>query len=141
MILRTALACLLLGAALPAAADETEIGKAVSVELNAAEASDAGCKLTFLVINGHDSPIDKLVYEAVLFDVTGQVERLTLFNFGALPAARPRVRQFSVPGIACDGLSRILINGASTCEAPELEPLACEAGMLTHSRTDIEVQG
>ena len=140
MKLRTALVSMLVCAAIPATAEEG-IGKAVSVELNAVKPVDSGCMLTFLVINGHDSQIDKLVYETVLFDPNGQVERLTLLDFGALPPARPRVRQFTVPGLACDQLSRILINGASTCEAPGLDPAACEAGPVTHSRTDIEVQG
>ncbi len=140
MKLRTALVSLLVCAAIPATAEEG-IGKAVSVELNAVKPVDSGCMLTFLVINGHDSQIDKLVYETVLFDPNGQVERLTLLDFGALPPARPRVRRFTVPGLACDQVSRILINGASTCEAPGLDPAACEAGLVTHSRTDIEVQG
>lgn len=125
----------------PATAQETEIGKAVSVELNAVKSADSGCTLTFLVINGHATQIDKLVYETVLFDPDGQVDRLTLFDFGALPPARPRVRQFTVPGLACDGLGKILINGASTCDAPDLDAAACEAGLMTRSRTAIEVQG
>lgn len=141
MKLKATLTCLLAAAALPAPADEADIGAAVSVELNAVKPAESGCKLTFLVINGHDSPIDKLVYETVLFDQGGQVDRLTLFDFGTLPPARPRVRQFTVPGLACEGLGKILINGASTCEAPELEASACEAGLVTQSRTDIEVQG
>ncbi|MCQ0091551.1 hypothetical protein FGD77_07585 [Roseovarius sp. M141] len=133
---------MLCGPILPAhAADEAPIDKAVSVELNAVKSTDNGCTLTFLVINGHPSQIDKLVYETVLFDSEGQVDRLTLFDFGTLPPARPRVRQFSVPGLACDGLGKILINGASTCEAPGLSPSACDAGLMTGSRTDIEVQG
>lgn len=141
MRLKSALACLFIAAAMPAVADETEVGAAVSLELNAVKSTDSACTLTFLVINGHQSRIDKLVYEAVLFDASGQVDRLTLFDFGALPAAIPRVRLFSVPGIACEDLGKILINGANTCEAPGLEPSACEAGLLTDSRTDIEVQG
>lgn len=142
MQLRTALAYIFIVTALPAiAADETEIGEHVSLELNAIKAGDNSCTLTFMVINGHPSQIDKLVYETVLFDPNGQVDRLTLFDFGALPSARPRVRQFSVPGVACDGLGKILINGASTCDAPELDASACEAGLTTRSRTDIEVQG
>lgn len=144
MKLRPALTCLILGAAMPgmpALAQEAEIGKAVSVELNAVKAAENGCTLTFLIINGHDSQIEKAVYETVLFDAEGQVDRLTLFDFGALPPARPRVRQFTVPGLACEGLGRILFNGAATCEAPDLDPAACEAGLVTESRTDIEVQG
>ncbi|RKF16823.1 hypothetical protein D6850_04600 [Roseovarius spongiae] len=139
--MRAALLPLIIALAAPAAAQEQEIGKAVSLELNTTQMTDAGCTLTFLVINGHSAPIDSLVYETVLFDRNGQVDRLTLFDFGALPPARPRVRQFSVPGVTCEGLGRILINGASTCESADLAPDACEAGLTLSSRTGIEVQG
>ncbi len=143
MNLKPALICATLcSAVLPAfAADETPIGAAVSVELNTVKPSEDGCILSFLVVNGHPGPIDKVVYETVLFDSTGQVDRLTLFDFGTLPPARPRVRQFTISGLACEGLGKILINGASTCDAPDLGPAACEAGLLTGSRTNVEVQG
>ncbi|WP_113910836.1 hypothetical protein [Roseovarius dicentrarchi] len=143
MNLKPALICALLcGTVQPAvAADETTIGAAVSVELNAATEADSGCTLSFLVINGHPLPIEKVVYETVLFDSAGQVDRLTLFDFGALPAARPRVRQFTIPGLACADLGMILINGASTCDAPDLGASACEDGLITGTRTEIEVQG
>lgn len=143
MTLKTAALCLALaGAALPAAAaDEADIGAAISVELNAAKTTGTACTLTFLVINGHPEAIDKLVYETVLFDTDGQVDRLTLFDFAALPPARPRVRQFSVPDTTCDALGMILINGANTCDSATLGPTACETGLIVSSRTDIEVQG
>ena len=66
----------------------------------------------------------------MLFDTSGQVDRLTLFDFGTLPAGRPRVRQFTVSGITCEGLGQILINGAHTCDAASLDDNACEAGLI-----------
>lgn len=123
------------------AAQEGGPGAAVTIELNAVKSGDAACTLTFLVTNGHPTRIDKAVYETVLFDGAGQVDRLTLFDFGTLPAGRPRVRQFSVAGVTCDGLSRVLINGAHTCTAPGLAESACEAGLILKTRTDIEVIG
>lgn len=142
-IIRTMAAALLAGAlAAPGGAAKAEDRKqAVSIELNAVKPGDGGCTLTFLAVNGHAGEIGKAVYETVLFDTSGQVDRLTLFDFGTLPAGRPRVRQFTVPGIACDGLGQILINGAHTCEAPELDGNACETGLILDSRTEIEVIG
>lgn len=130
-----------LALATDAVAQDKEPGEVVSIELNAVKPNEGGCTLTFLVTNGHASQIAKVVYETVLFDSAGQVDRLTLFDFGTLPPGRPRVRQFSVPGIACDGLSQVLINGAHTCEAPDLADTACEAGLILKTRTDIEVTG
>lgn len=130
---------LALGLAGPLAAQDS--APALTLELNAQEQVEAGCKLSFLARNGHATAIDKVVYETVLFDTTGQVERLTLFDFGTLPAGKPRLRQFVVPGLQCDGLGQILINGASTCEAGELGASTCIEGLGLTSRTDVEMMG
>jgi len=136
------LVCAAIGLAAPAAAQEPQsLDQRISVELNAVKSTDAACTLTFMIINGFEMQIYKLVYETVLFDTDGQVDRLTLFDFGALPSARPRVRQFAVQGTTCEGLGMILINGASTCSGTDLPRGACEAGLITGSRTAIEVQG
>lgn len=144
-IIRNMTAASLAGLALAfggvALADETQATKAVSIELNAVKPSEGGCTLTFLAQNGYESGIEKVVYETVLFDNAGQVDRLTLFDFGALPAGRPRVRQFTVSGLTCDGLGQILINGAHTCDTADLGDDACEAGLILNTRTEIEVIG
>lgn len=133
--------CVGLICASSAVAEEKDLGEAVLIELNATKTNEGSCTLTFLVLNGYASQIDKAIYETVLFDSNGQVDRLTLFDFGTLPPGRPRVRQFSVPGVTCDGLSQVLINGAHTCEAPDLAEGACEAGLELDTRVDIEVTG
>ncbi|ETX30371.1 hypothetical protein [Roseivivax isoporae] len=127
-------------AAGPAAAQE-ELGPRLSIELNAAETDAGSCKLSFVVMNGHPTAIDRAVFETVLFDAEGQVDRLTLFDFGALPAGRTRVRQFVIPETGCDGLGRVLFNGAETCEAGDLGAGACEADLRLETRTGIEVSG
>ncbi len=132
-------------AALPAlvlpALAEDPIGAAVAIELNAAQTGEGACTLSFVVLNGHAAQIDQLVYEAVLFDASGQVDRLTLFDLGTLPPARQRVRQFSVQDITCEGLGSILFNGADTCTGEGLPEDACEADLILSTRTDIEVRG
>ncbi|MCM2562020.1 hypothetical protein M8756_06480 [Lutimaribacter sp. EGI FJ00015] len=120
---------------------QDEQGAHVSIELNALEAVKDACRISFLVQNGHDADIEQAVYEAVLFDTEGRVDRLTLFDFGALPSARPRVRQFVLPGLECTSLGRLLINGAETCSGDALPNDACTAGLDLRSRTDIEVLG
>lgn len=140
MALKYSLTTLAVLAALPAAAEET-IGDAVSIELNTAKTSESACTLSFVVVNGYAAPFREVIYETVLFDPAGQVERLTLFNMGALPPARQRVRQFSVPGVTCEGLSSILFNGASTCTGEGLPESACEVGLMLSTRTDIEMKG
>lgn len=122
-------------------AEETDISARVSLELNAVKTAESGCTLTFLVINGHARPIENAVYETVLFNTGGQVDRLTLFDFGTLPAGRPRVRQFVVPGTTCEKLGQVLINGAHACTAPGLFEGACDADLNLGTRTGIEVTG
>jgi len=113
----------------------------LTLELNALEEADGGCLLSFVAQNENAADIDAAVFETVLFNRQGQVSRLTLFDFGALPAGRPRVRQFVVPDLACADLGRVLINGASTCEAGELGASACSDGLSFSSRTDVEILG
>ncbi|GGF55248.1 hypothetical protein SAMN05216376_10136 [Mameliella alba] len=133
-----ALCALAITLAAPAQA-ETVQGAHVSLELNALEPVDGACRISFLIQNGHTNDIAQAVYEAVLFDTEGRVDRMTLFDFGDLPAARPRVRQFLVSGLACSDLGRLLINGAETCEADSAD--ACTQDLDLRSRTDVEIIG
>lgn len=139
---RACLLALLTATATASAADEADIGAHVAIELNAAQtAGQNGCTLSFLVINGHDKPIETAIYETVIFDPEGRVDRLTLFDFGALPPGRPRVRQFTLPDAGCDAIGRLLINGAHDCSSAGLDRDACDTGLTIKSRTRIEVTG
>ena len=122
----------------PALADEPPPG--LSIELNAQAPSDAGCLLTFMVSNSHPQDIESAVFETVLFNTAGQVDRLTLFDFGSLPVGRPRVRQFQVDGLACDDLGQVLINGAGTCKVASADSNLCSA-LDVSSRTGTELIG
>ncbi|GAA6203039.1 hypothetical protein [Aquicoccus sp. SU-CL01552] len=113
----------------------------LSIELNALTPLDRGCALSFLALNGRSADVSRAVFEAVLFDRAGRVDRLMLFDFAALPAGRPRVRQFVVPDLGCATLGRILFNGASSCEGTGLAPDACTKGLDLTTRTDVEVIG
>jgi hypothetical protein len=127
--------------AVPAWGQDVAVQDRVAIELNAAQTVEGTCTLSFLVINGHAAAIERAIYEIVLFDRTGQVDLLTLFDFGKLPPARPRVRQFALPGTACEDLGQVLFNGANTCDAPTLDPGACDGDLQLGTRTSIEVSG
>lgn len=120
---------------------ETDQGSHVTLELNSVAQVDGACQVSFLIQNGHAADITSAIYEAVLFDTSGGVDRLTLFDFGALPAARPRVRQFVLPGLDCSALGRLLINGAETCTSDGLAPDACGRDLELRSRIDVEILG
>ncbi|WP_297770964.1 hypothetical protein [uncultured Roseovarius sp.] len=143
----SSLAAALGGAALalstPVFAQETdEISPTLALTLNTLSTTEAGgCRLTFVIRNDLGADIDALVAEAVLFDTGGRVATMTLFDFGSLPAGRPRVRQFDLAGPGCDGIGGVLVNGIGTCEGKGLTPAACLDGLRLSSETDIEVSG
>lgn len=115
--------------------------RGLMIELNALDPAEGGaCQMSFVIENTHPQDIPQAVFQAVLFDTSGRVDRLTLFDFGALPAGRPRVRQFVVPGLECAALSRVLFNGVETCAGGD--ETACEAGLTLRSRVETtEVTG
>lgn len=113
----------------------------VHIELNATDTIGESCRLTFLLTNSLDQDVDKIVAETVLFSDQKQVVLLTLFDFAALPAGRPRVRQFQVPNVSCDRLSQVLVNGISTCTQGGEQSTACQDTLRLSSRVDIELEG
>lgn len=141
-LIKTHLIALLLSVVAVAAAEAQDApAPALIVELNTAQTIEGVCRLSFLIQNEHPQEISKVIYETVLFDTTGSVNQLTLFDFGQLPVSRPRVRQFDVAQLACENLGQILINGATTCNAGTLSPDICTTTLELKSRTDIKVLG
>lgn len=134
-----ALALLITGPALSQTAPDSP--GHITLELNTAEQVDDACRLSFVIHNTHATDIAQAVFEAVMFTTTGGVDRLTLFDFGTLPAARMRVRQFMVPGLECASLGQLLINGAETCAGEGVSTDFCTTGLELRSRTGIEVVG
>ncbi len=127
----------ILGAGL-ASAEETG---GVSIELSSAEERDQSCLLSFLVENKHDTDIEGAVYEMVLFGAEGGVALLTLLDFEDMPAGRPRVRQFQFDGMACNQITRILINDAQECAHQGGMQNACMSNLTLKSRLETEIIG
>lgn len=124
----------------PVFAEETS-QSGLSIELNAVTDAEGGCRISFLVENSYPAHITQAVYETVLFNTEGRVDRLTLFDFQELPAGRPRVREFVIPDIICNDLGRILINGVETCTGDGVPETACIDPLVLRSRTDVELVG
>ncbi|MEM9969747.1 MAG: hypothetical protein AAF762_01425 [Pseudomonadota bacterium] len=128
-------------AAVASAQAQQPAPNALSLELNTVGDVEGACRLTFLVGNEMPTDISGFVVEAVIFNTDGQVDRLTLFDFQAIPAGRPRVRQFDLAGLACPSLGSVLINGVSTCSGEGMTAEACQSALQPSSRTDVEVVG
>lgn len=130
--LAAALCSLTLGTS-PAIAED--LPTQTQIDLNAIEALPDACRLVLTAQAPKE--ISSLIVETVLFDQSGRVTLLTLFDFDKLPADKLRVRQFDIPQTQCSDLSRILFNGVDTCEGP-----GCTAGLGVLSKVkEIEVLG
>ncbi len=124
-----------------AAQSDEDPAPALALQLNALQDTNSACRLTFLAQNGTGTTIDQAVFETVIFDVSGGVVSLSLFDFRDLPAARPRVRQFDLPGMACEAVGQVLINGASSCQVGGEKSDICHSDLSLSSRISVELLG
>ena len=141
LFLRPALAVSLALAPLAAVAQSDTPPPSLTIELNTLQDVGAACRLTFVVENQTGTGIETASFETVIFDQSGAVHSLSLFNFRDLPADRPRVRQFDLPGIGCDAVGKALINGANSCVVDGSDSPVCHDALTLSSRTDVELIG
>lgn len=106
----------------------------LALELNAVEEQGDGCRVTFVATNGLAAELSALVVEAVIFTPDGLVDRLALLDFQSLPQARPRVRQFDLPDLACDRIGQVLINAVGICNGQGLAQEVCSQALSVTSR-------
>lgn len=125
---------------LPSLAQETPPagGTSLELELNAAQPSDKGCRLTFVVANKLGSDLTKAAFEIALFNKAGVVDRLTVLDFKDLPKGKTKVTRFDLSGVDCSGLGRVLINQATECSGPDVTPDTCMRQLKLNSRTAAE---
>jgi len=124
-------------ATVPAWAQQSAPAPALSLELNAAQPSDKGCRLTFVVNNNLGADLSKAAFEIALFNEAGVVDRLTVLDFKDLPAGKTKVTRFDLAGSDCAKISRVLINSATECAGTGIEPNACMRKLKTDSKTGI----
>ncbi len=131
----------LLASALPVLALAQDKPSGLQLELNTVQDVNGACRLTFLANNETGTSIDKAVFETVIFDASGSVVSLSLFDFRDLPADRPRVRQFDLPGMTCEAVGQALINGASTCIVDGSDSAICHQALSLGSRVKVGLIG
>jgi hypothetical protein len=139
-VIANAAAALLFAAAATAQAQTETAGQnnVLSLELNAAEPSEKGCRLTFVVNNGLAADIKSASFELVLFDKAGVVDRITALGFKEMPEGKTKVSRFDLSGVDCDKLGRVLVNSVTECAGEGIEPEACSRQLKTSTRTGIE---
>lgn len=126
-------------AAFPAGASPASAQQAtsLSLELNGAQPSDKGCRLTFIVANNLGSDLSKAAFEIALFNEAGVVDRMTVLDFKELSAGKTKVTRFDLSGTTCSKISRVLVNSATECVGQGVEPTACMRDLKTSSKAGI----
>lgn len=135
----------LIAASLPlhgAAAQESaqapaQAAAALTIDLNALQPSDRGCRFTFVATNELGGELARAAFELVLFDTDGMVSRLTVVDFKDLPQGKTKVRQFDFSGIDCATIGRVLVNDSTECAGTGIDPRACIQNLKPQTRTEV----
>jgi hypothetical protein len=111
----------------------------INVELNALAPSQKGCMMTFVAENDMPTAINKISFELAFFNEKSTVDKVTVLDFRDLPVGKKRVRQFDMPGIKCENLTRVIINDTPVCDGPAAGE--CKAGLVTKSQIAVPFEG
>jgi hypothetical protein len=111
----------------------------LDVELNALAPSQKGCMMTFVAENNLQTPINKISFELAFFNDRNAVDRITVLDFRDLPQGKKRVRQFDMPNVKCETVTRILINDTPVCDGPAAGE--CMKGLVTRSQITVPFEG
>jgi hypothetical protein len=110
----------------------------IKLELNKAEDAGPNCRFSFVMTNQTVEPISAASYEIVVFDTNEVINQMSVFDFGPLPVGKTVVRQFELPGLACENAAKFLINGPAGCSG-EREPDHCTVPLTLSSRNSLSL--
>jgi len=113
--------------------------KGLEVELNGLAPSQKGCMMTFVALNNLAAPISKISFELAFFNDKNAVDRVTVLDFRDLPQGKKRVRQFDMPNVKCETVTRVLINDTPVCDGPATGE--CMKGLVTRSQISVPFEG
>jgi len=129
-------------ASVPAAAQQATpapVSAKLNVELNALASSTKGCMMTFVAENDMATPISKISFELAFFNDKNAVDKVTVLDFRDLPVGKKRVRQFDMPNIKCEAVTRIIINDTPVCDGPAAGE--CKGALTTRSQIAVPFEG
>lgn len=110
----------------------------VRIELNKLEpAGEAACQAFFLIENRSGTRFESLKLDLVAFDGDGVVARRLAVELGPVRAEKTSLKVFSLGAIACDGVSRLLLNDVLACRDAESVLSDCLSRIETSSRAEI----
>ncbi|MBO9099184.1 hypothetical protein J5289_14795 [Rhizobium sp. B230/85] len=121
------------------AQQQTPVAARLNVELNALTPSAKGCMMTFVAENDMATPIAKISFELAFFNEKNAVDKVTVLDFRELPVGKKRVRQFDMPNLKCEAVTRVIVNDTPVCDGPAAGE--CKAALTTRSQTPIPFEG
>jgi hypothetical protein len=101
-------------ATLPAAFSAYADSQQLRVELNTAESVQNRCRMTFLVENKRDQPIESFKLDLVVLDTNNTMQRRTLVELAPIRQAKTMVRTFDLEH-ECGKIGSILVNDVTVC--------------------------
>ena len=105
----------------------------IRLELNALENAEGHCRISFVIENNGNAPLETLQLELALFNRDGIVQRLLAADMGPLRAAKTTVRSFTIDG-SCDGVGSLLLNDVTACAPGDAN--ACLERLALSSRVN-----
>ncbi len=112
----------------------------IALQLNKAETTQNGCRVSLIVRNHLKDEINQQMLDLVVFDSTGGIADFLSMKTGRLPSGKTRVQQYDLPSSGCADISSLLINDVSQCEgAGNISPARCLDSLNVSSRTAIEL--
>ena len=103
----------------------------VREELNLAESVQNKCRLSFLIENKSETPIDRLTPDLAIFNREGIIQRRLVAEMGPVYRSKTIIKTFEIEG-ECGQIGSILINDVTACTPGD--PALCLDRLVLSSR-------
>ena len=103
----------------------------IRVELNLAESVQNKCRLSFLIENKSETPIERLTPDLAIFNREGIIQRRLVAEMGPVYRSKTIIKTFEIEG-ECGQIGSILINDITACSPGD--PGACLDRLALSSR-------
>jgi hypothetical protein len=103
----------------------------IRVELNLAESVQSKCRLSFLIENKSENPIERLTPDLAIFNREGIIQRRLVAEMGPVYRAKTIIKTFEIEG-ECGEIGSILVNDVTACTPGD--PSLCLDRLVLSSR-------
>jgi hypothetical protein len=86
----------------------------IRVELNLAESVQNKCRLSFLIENKSETPIERLTPDLAIFNREGIIQRRLVAEMGPVYRSKTIIKTFEIEG-ECGQIGSILVNDVTAC--------------------------